>query len=94
MDGNVNTSFELASSTGNLSDSVIREQNRRNHEGKTSLKTLKTINRQLSALTTIAASKHATTIKDNYMAQITRYTENLTNQKSRLAKLPKNPSDK
>ena len=93
MDGNIDTSFELASSPGDPSDSVIREENRRNHEGRTSLGTLKTINRQLSALTTIAASKHASEIKNNYLTQITRYTNNLTNQKSRLAELPKNPSD-
>jgi len=90
MDGNVDACFDIASEPN---DFVIREQNRRDHEARMSLGTLKTINRQLSALTSIAASKHASEIKDDYLAQITRYTNDLTKQKSRLAELPKNPSD-
>jgi hypothetical protein len=89
MDGNVNTSFELASRTG---DSDKRERYQQKQESKTGLGTFITINRQLSALTIIAASEHAEKIKGEYMTQITRYKRDLTQLKSRLAEIPRGPS--
>jgi hypothetical protein len=89
MDGNMDTFFELASGP---SDSHKRDQNRQTQESKSGLGTLKTINRQLSALTTIAASEHAKKIKGEYMTQITRYKRDLTQLKSRLAEIPRDPS--
>jgi hypothetical protein len=89
MDGNVNTSFELAPKTG---DSDKRERYQQKQKSKTGLGTFKTINRQLSALTTIAASEHAKKIKYKYMTQITRYKRDLTQLKSRLAEIPRDSS--
>ena len=85
----MNTSIELTSRSG---DSDRRDHNRQTQESKTGLGTLKTINRQLSALTTIAASEHAKKIKGEYMSQIARYTRDLTQLKSRLAKIPRDYS--
>jgi hypothetical protein len=89
MDGNVNASFELASTTG---DSDTHERYQQTQESKTGLGTFITINRQLSALTIIAASEHAKKIKGEYMTQIARYTRDLTQLKSRLAKIPRDSS--
>jgi hypothetical protein len=91
MDGNVNTSLELASGP---SDSDKRDQNRQTQESKTGFETLKTINCQFSALNTFAASKQAKSIKDEYLTRITRYSCDLTALKSRLAELPMDSSDK
>jgi hypothetical protein len=89
MNSNVNASFELASTTG---DSDTHERYQQTQESKSGLGTFKTINRQLSALTTIAASEHAKKIKYEYMTQITRYKRDLTQLKSRLAEIPRDSS--